>query len=217
MVLLVTSALCFLQLQPIGARINGDGFLRHIEQHIIDGAETQDASLSHLHTLANQLDSVLRPFQKTYRDERGETVSKVERPSAEKVWEAFQKTMTKALDDPSLSLDKKLGPVKDDGSIFVSISSYRDPSCSATVKSAFANADNKEKVNVGIVQQNCLKNCHTGTGWGATRRWVTAQPDPDCIEDFCASAEGKPHCDAGQVPYCAWKRQNRSAHSSHDF
>lgn len=122
-----------------------------------------------------------------------------ERATAEKVWEAFQAAMLVGLKDPTLRLDASFAPPRDDESIFISIASYRDPQCRDTVRHAFERAARPEKLAVGIVQQNCLKNCMTGTGWAETRRMVPSDPDPDCLADFCASDLGKPHCDAGRV------------------
>ncbi len=119
---------------------------------------------------------------------------------ARSIWEAFQETVDKALDDPSLNLRKSYGPPREDNSIFISIASYRDPSCASTVKRAFERADHPENLYVGVVQQNCMHDCMTGTGWAATRQWVKQDhPDPDCIEEFCKSSLGSPHCKAGRV------------------
>ena len=75
-----------------------------------------------------------------------------------------------------------------------------DSSCPKTVRTAFEGATNPLLLNVGVVQQNCHRDCKRGTGWGNTRRIVPQpQPDVDCILEFCASALGKPHCLAGRV------------------
>ena len=129
--------------------------------------------------------------------------------SATNVYKAFVAAMEAALADPSLHLDANerffLDPAHDrthamkENSMFLSIASYRDPNCGPTVQRAFANAARPEELTVGVVEQNCHSNCMTGTGWGETRRWVRAKPDVDCVTDFCASAVGKPHCEAGRV------------------
>lgn len=46
------------------------------------------------------------------------------------------------------------GPIRNDNSIFVSIASYRDPTCIATVRDAFQKAAYPQRITVGIVQQN---------------------------------------------------------------
>ena len=131
--------------------------------------------------------------------EKNRKTGPAKRATREGIWDAFSRAMDKALDNPELNLDADLGDPRDDDSIFLSVASYRDPSCRATLRKAFARADRPEKLFVGIVQQNCNHDCMTGTGWGNTRRWVPSGPDPDCVEDFCASAEGGPHCDAHRV------------------
>ena len=101
---------------------------------------------------------------------------------AEEIWEAFRTTMEDALDDrETLHLDTVYTPRRDD-SIYVAISSYRDPTCEDTVRNAFREAEHPEKVFVGIVQQNCNleKGCYTGTGWGDTRQWKP-QEGPVCL------------------------------------
>ena len=116
------------------------------------------------------------------------------------IWGAFSHAMDRALDNKELNLDADLGDPRTDDSIFLSIASYRDPSCRATLRKAFSRADHPEKLFVGIVQQNCETDCMTGTGWGNTRRWVRQDhPDPDCVDDFCNSPEGMPHCNANRV------------------
>lgn len=122
--------------------------------------------------------------------------------TADAVWDAFTKALDSALEEPDLALTAPLGPTREDGSIFISIASYRDTTCSATLRRAFERAANPRRVSVGIVQQNCQSQtrCFTGTGWAEKRQWVPRPgPDPDCAEAFCASKLGRPHCDAGRV------------------
>lgn len=109
-----------------------------------------------------------------------------ERATPMKVWNAFREAIEDAVDDKSLNLDTKF-KTREDDSIYLSISTYRDESCPYTLKNAFLNAKHPEKLFVGIVQQNCDSNvCYTGTGWGNTRRWVSQDhKDTDCIEKFC--------------------------------
>merc|ERR1712072_500945 len=89
--------------------------------------------------------------------------------------------------------------VREDESIFISIASYRDDTCPASLRSMFKKAKRPEKLTVAVVQQNCEAECETGTGWANTRRLVPADPDPSCVDDFCASDFGEPHCTAGRV------------------
>merc|ERR1712232_99186 len=68
-----------------------------------------------------------------------------------------------------------------------------------SLRRAYERADHPEKVNVGIVQQNCDRECLVAEGWANTRRLHAGPADTDCIASFCESPEGKPHCDAGRV------------------
>jgi len=128
----------------------------------------------------------------------------VKTPTSLGVWETFQSAVVEARANPALGLTHNEGvdmePVRADDSVFLSVASYRDASCPKTVRTAFEGATNPLLLNVGVVQQNCHRDCKRGTGWGSTRRIVPQpQPDVDCIEAFCASALGHIHCLAGRV------------------
>lgn len=88
-------------------------------------------------------------------------------------------------------------PRRSDGSIFVSIATYRDENCLNTVSNAYGKAKDPTKLFVGLVQQNCEANCRSGVLEGG--RMEDVPPDQDCHKVFCESPEGKPHCDAGRV------------------
>jgi hypothetical protein len=109
------------------------------------------------------------------------------RATALDVWEAFRGAVEAGLDDASLHLDTEY-PTREDGTTYLSISSYRDRTCGDSVRNAFVNAAEPSKLFVGVVQQNCVaRECWTGSGWGDTRRWVRQEgQDPDCAEAFCA-------------------------------
>lgn len=119
------------------------------------------------------------------------------------VWNTFHDVVEGTLqDEGEFHLLNKLYSTREDGSIFISISSYRDNTCAATLKKAFERASNPELLSAGIVQQNCVHpdKCYTGTGWANTRAWVKSEhPDVDCALAFCESELGKPHCDAGRI------------------
>eukprot|EP00929_Paragymnodinium_shiwhaense_P109983 TRINITY_DN7663_c0_g1_i1.p1 TRINITY_DN7663_c0_g1~~TRINITY_DN7663_c0_g1_i1.p1 ORF type:complete len:689 (+),score=105.83 TRINITY_DN7663_c0_g1_i1:105-2171(+) len=122
--------------------------------------------------------------------------------TAESLWNVFATTVDDALKDPSLRLmDKPPAPRQDD-SIFLSISSYRDDNCPPTVRKAFERADDPSRVYVGVVQVNCEQSsgCKWARGWGKTRE-IFDRPgaDEDCLSAYCASTDGKPHCEGGRV------------------
>lgn len=107
--------------------------------------------------------------------------------SAVAVWDTFRETIENAIsDEEELHLSTTF-PTREDDTIYLSISSYRDETCRHTVAGAFREAKHPERLFVGIVQQNCnVQNCMTGVGWGNNREWVPQNhPDTDCIEQFC--------------------------------
>ena len=54
-------------------------------------------------------------------------------------------------------------PRRDDGSIYLSVASFRDEHCPATLTDAFAKARDPDKLFVGLVQQNCEETrCRSG-------------------------------------------------------
>lgn len=120
--------------------------------------------------------------------------------TTKKIIKAFYDAVTAALADTSLkTFHRKLPEVREDGSIFVSVASYRDDTCPASLRSMFKKAAQPEKLTVAVIQQNCEAECETGTGWANTRRLVPTDPDPSCVKDFCESDFGRAHCEAGRV------------------
>eukprot|EP00928_Gymnodinium_smaydae_P091016 TRINITY_DN74719_c0_g1_i1.p1 TRINITY_DN74719_c0_g1~~TRINITY_DN74719_c0_g1_i1.p1 ORF type:complete len:489 (-),score=58.12 TRINITY_DN74719_c0_g1_i1:54-1520(-) len=191
----VSVIVTYLVLSDLGFRADGLILAR------VAGQEPDLAGLS------RRLAEALTPFQHKYLTNLAAASGKAPPSGPDRyanpddVWHAFRDAMDSALNDTSLHLNEPYANPRADDSIFISIASYRDPSCSATVRRAFERADRPALVNVGVVQQNCdaEHGCFTGTGWAETRRWVPSAPDPDCLNDFCASSFGKPHCDAGRV------------------
>ena len=93
---------------------------------------------------------------------------------------------------------KRMPKRRDDGSIFLSVATYRDENCLNTLTGAFEKSHNPEMLNVGLVQQNCVENCRSGI-LDPTGRTESVPPDPDCHKLFCESEIGRPHCEAGRV------------------
>eukprot|EP01035_Chromulina_nebulosa_P019743 gene19743-25675_t len=107
-----------------------------------------------------------------------------------KIWETYldvtKHTVMKWDDENRHRLPK----ARDDGSIFVSLGSYRDPFCTMTMKSLYSMAEHPGKIFVGLFQQNCFeKKCRTGVLQGG--KVEDAGPDADCYKEFCSSNEGK--------------------------
>jgi len=80
------------------------------------------------------------------------------------VWETFLDVTSSVMIqwDDKLRQTRSFHPARRDGSIFVSLGSYRDPFCPMTLKSIYKQSKYPEKVFVGLFQQNCFKDCRTG-------------------------------------------------------
>ena len=107
---------------------------------------------------------------------------------------------------------KNIFDVKDDGSIFMSIAAYREHLLDQTLRYAFDNAENPDKLFIGAVVQNCFglgggeKPCRTGVqvvGQNKQGRPMTkvsnAPPDVNGIETFCAESKYKKYCENNQI------------------
>lgn len=101
-------------------------------------------------------------------------------------------------------------PVREDGSIFMSLGAYRDHLLGETLRQAFKTAADPDKLFIGAVVQNCFgldgQPCRTGVEVkgkdknGATVTKVSdAPPDKNGIVEFCTDPDYKQYCDAGQV------------------
>mmetsp|Transcript_39330 Transcript_39330/g.72034 ORF Transcript_39330/g.72034 Transcript_39330/m.72034 type:complete len:609 (+) Transcript_39330:66-1892(+) len=116
----------------------------------------------------------------------------------------------------SVYRDKPIFPIREDDSIFVSLASFRDSLLCDTLKGAFDQAKNPEKLFIGAIVQNCFGlnpypgepgvQCRTGAqvvGKDAhghdTTKVSDAPPDRNGIEEFCNSPEHKQYCDSGQI------------------
>lgn len=116
--------------------------------------------------------------------------------------------------------DKLIFPVREDGSIFLSLAAFREHLLADTLAYAFAHARNPEKLFIGAVVQNCFGRvsedgktidasgmpCRTGAqvvGKNKQGRDQTkvsdAPPDKNGIEDFCNMPDFKKYCDSGQI------------------
>lgn len=110
--------------------------------------------------------------------------------TAEKVWEEYKdvtSSLTMAWDEANYD---RFPERRKDGSIFVSLGTYRDPFCPMTIKSLYQQSAHPEKLFVGLFQQNCFgPKCRTGVLVGG--KVEDAGPDIDCYVEFCNSPEGK--------------------------
>ena len=105
---------------------------------------------------------------------------------------------------------KAIFPIREDESIFISLAAFREQLLAQTLKSAFDQAKDPDKLFIGAVVQNCFGNdgrqCRTGLqviGKNDQGRDMVkmsdAPPDENGIEVFCQDAKYKKYCDAGHI------------------
>ena len=82
---------------------------------------------------------------------------------AAEIWETFLDVTKNTLIKWDDANSKRFPTPRKDGSIFVSLGTYRDPYCPMTLKSLYAKAKHPDKLFVSLFQQNCFeKSCKTG-------------------------------------------------------
>jgi len=125
-----------------------------------------------------------------------ETLSEYKKAKFEGIWKAYHDYTVKTLYPWDREYLSRMPPRRDDGSIFLSLATYRDENCYNTIKWAYEKAKYRDKLFVGLVQQNCHKDCKSGILAGGGTEDVP--PDDDCYKLFCEN-EGKEYCLRGQV------------------
>jgi hypothetical protein len=119
------------------------------------------------------------------------------RATYEGIWQAYHDLTVKTLYVWDRDYLSRMPPRRDDGSIFLSVATYRDENCINTLNWAYGKAKNPEKLFIGLVQQNCHKDCQSGIMEGGKTEPV--EPDINCYTTFCEGELGKPYCDNHQV------------------
>jgi hypothetical protein len=143
-----------------------------------------------------QLDEII-DYLSTWIHTLHETLVSVKHESYFGIWDAYHDLTVKTLYLWDREYIERMPERRDDGTIFLSLATYRDENCLNTVKGAFGKAKDPEKLYVGIVQQNCHANCKSGILVGGGTEDVP--PDDDCKKLFCESEEGKDLCAKGHV------------------
>jgi [Skp1-protein]-hydroxyproline N-acetylglucosaminyltransferase len=115
----------------------------------------------------------------------------------ESIWQTYHDLTVKTLYPWDREYLSRMPPRRNDGSIFLSIATYRDENCFNTLHRAYDNAKHPEKLFVGLVQQNCHKDCTSGVL--ANLSMVSVPPDDDCYALFCETELGKPICARKQI------------------
>eukprot|EP00980_Cylindrotheca_fusiformis_P018940 scaffold6331_cov195-Cylindrotheca_fusiformis.AAC.4 len=126
-----------------------------------------------------------------------DTLGEHKRATYEGIWQAYHDLTVKTLYVWDRDYLSRMPPRRDDGSIYLSIATYRDENCLNTVSQAYKKAKNPEKLFIGLVQQNCHSNCRSGVLEGGKMEDV--EPDQDCYKAFCESSEGRQICENKQV------------------
>ena len=126
-----------------------------------------------------------------------ETLVAVKHESYFGIWNAYHDLAVKTLYLWDREYLERMPQRRNDGTIFLSLATYRDENCPNTLKWAFEKAKHPEKLFVGIVQQNCHANCRSGVLVGGGMEDVP--PDEDCRKSFCESDSGKDLCAKGHV------------------
>lgn len=113
------------------------------------------------------------------------------------IWTAYHELAVKYLYPWDRDYMRRMPTRRDDGSLYVSVASFRDEFCPETLIQAFGNAKNPEKLFVGLVQQNCEEaKCRSGFIDG---KMMDVKTDPDCYALFCSSSVGKKYCSSGNL------------------
>lgn len=114
------------------------------------------------------------------------------------VWKIFHDFALEVLYPWDREYLQRMPKRRNDGSVFLSLASYRDENCLNTLTWAYEKSKNPYLLNVGLVQQNCVEDCIGGI-LDKTGRTEKVPPDDDCYKLFCESDIGKEHCAAGRV------------------
>jgi hypothetical protein len=125
-----------------------------------------------------------------------EVLSQFRTATYEGIWQAYHDYTVKTLYVWDREYLSRMPPRRDDGSIYLSLATYRDENCINTITWAYEKAKNPDKLFVGLVQQNCHTDCMSGVLEGGKTEPV--EPDEDCYKLFC-EGKGKERCERGQV------------------
>jgi hypothetical protein len=126
-----------------------------------------------------------------------DTLGQVKHATYEGIWQAYHDLTVKTLYPWDRDYLSRMPPRRDDGSIYLSIATYRDENCVNTITQAYAKAKNPDKLFVGLVQQNCHKDCKSGVMEGGKVEDV--EPDQNCYQVFCETDQGKRLCEQGNI------------------
>mmetsp|Transcript_15226 Transcript_15226/g.25046 ORF Transcript_15226/g.25046 Transcript_15226/m.25046 type:complete len:700 (+) Transcript_15226:131-2230(+) len=169
------------------------------EQIITDTLSHNKPTMAGIIAILQRFLQNLHQFLKDHRDSKAPTV----------INEYFALVTKYLVPFEEAYRDKPIFPIREDGSIFMSLGAYRDHLLGETLRQAFKNAASPDKLFVGAVVQNCFGidvTCRTGVevkGTDANGNPITKisdrDPDVNGIEQFCEDPEYTKYCDSGQI------------------
>ena len=157
----------------------------------IGSSEGIGGVLSRNHKTASMTLTEILSFFKSFLTKLNSSNLKIKHATYHGIWSAYHELVVKHLFSRDQEYLRRMPSPRDDGSIFLSVVSFRDEYCTETLQDAFNKAKFPDKLFIGLVQQNCdEEKCRRGDSVG---------PDPDCYDLFCSSATGKKYCNNGQI------------------
>ena len=154
--------------------------------------------LSHHDTIKPpmSLDEIME-FLDSWIHQLHEVLGEAKHATFEGIWQAYHDFAVKTLYPWDRDYLTRMPPRREDGSVFLSVATYRDENCFNTVYNAYAKAKNPEKLFIGLTQQNCHSNCRSGVLANLTM--VEVPPDDDCYAKFCETGLGAKICANKQI------------------
>lgn len=185
--------------QIVGERLADIKAGKDTVQEILNAAGTDNKRMGEMSIISDQppmgLDEIIE-YLDNWIHGLHEALGLVRKAHYEAIWQAYHDYTVKTLYVWDREYLSRMPPRRDDGSIFLSLASYRDENTINTIRWAYEKAKNPDKLFVGLVQQNCHKDCMSGILVGGKTEPV--EPDEDVYKTFC-EGEGKKYCDRGQV------------------
>ena len=142
------------------------------------------------------LDEIIDYIQ-NWLHELHDVLASHKRAPHEQIWQLYHDLTVKTLYVWDREYLSRKPPRREDGSRFLSLSTYSDENCFNTVQQAYEKAQNPDKLFIGLVQQNCHDDCRSGILEGGKTESV--EPDQNCYQAYCETPEGADKCANGQI------------------
>jgi hypothetical protein len=112
-----------------------------------------------------------------------DTLGRAKQETYEGIWQAYHDLTVQTLYIWDREYLSRMPPRRHDNSIFLSVATYRDENCVNTLNWAYEKSKDPTNLFVGLVQQNCHKDCKSGILDGG--KIDDVEPDVDCYKAFC--------------------------------